>query len=327
MFTKDVVQRIKFIAEQNRWDPRALLALVDVESDGKALWDVEDRDDPLPPIRFEYHYFHDRLNGDDLQEAKEQGLAYPEPGMGDVPKTYGGRYNQLARAMKIDTQAAFDSTSMGLGQVMGAWWEELNYDSPSAMFQRARSGIAGQVELMVRFLKWQELGRHLKPDQIDFLQIAEGYNGRNDAPAYAKRLKKAYSRWKDKSLSYESINEDKEMEAHKQLERLGHKNVEQFQDARGLTVDGIIGPMTRQELKQAIAEQDSDKGDRAVKRGVGALVPATAAELGQDLLEKVQFLSSMGMTSIVLDVLVGVLSLAGVGLLLYGVYKKFTSTR
>jgi hypothetical protein len=85
-----------------------------------AVFDVETkscgfRPDRRPDILFEHRVFHNLTNGrfdseaPDLSNTAQDG--YGAPG--------AGQYDRIARAIRLDREAALKSTSWGIGQVMG----------------------------------------------------------------------------------------------------------------------------------------------------------------------------------------------------------------
>src|SRR5690606_18162773 len=102
----------------------------------------------------------------------------------------------LERAISLNPKGALESTSWGLGQVMGAHWEWLGYRSVHELVAEARESIAGQVRLMLRFIEKADLAAALRAQ--DWRSFARRYNG----PAFArnnydKRMADAYQRWQN----------------------------------------------------------------------------------------------------------------------------------
>ncbi|TWH25864.1 MULTISPECIES: N-acetylmuramidase domain-containing protein [unclassified Aminobacter] len=106
------------VARTLKVEPAALAAVVEVESGGRIQALVEGRPEPL--IRFEGHYFDRRLAGDGREGARKQGLAAPQAGVIRNPASQAARWQMLRQAAEIDRKAAYESTSWGVGQVMGA---------------------------------------------------------------------------------------------------------------------------------------------------------------------------------------------------------------
>lgn len=191
MFDEPTSAEIRSAAGALGLEPAALLAVAEVESGGKATALIEGRPEPL--IRFEGHYFDRRLSGDKQVQARAAGLASPIAGAVPNPKTQAGRWQLLKRAAAIDRVAAHESVSWGIGQVMGAHWVWLGYASIDALVEEARSGAAGQVRLMARYIEKAGLAKALA--EHDWDGFARGYNGpRYKRYKYHTRLAAAYAR-------------------------------------------------------------------------------------------------------------------------------------
>jgi len=198
MFDTESFAEIISLARQAGIDPAALLAVAEVESGGRALFDINGKKEPA--IRFEGHYFDRRLAGRIRDQARQAGLSAPEAGRVRNPKTQRERWLLLERAVSIHKKAALESTSWGLGQVMGAHWEWLGYSSIDELGAEARSSVGGQVRLMLNFI--DKAGLKTALEQKDWRNFARRYNG----PAFARnqydsRMAAAFERW-NRSISH-----------------------------------------------------------------------------------------------------------------------------
>ncbi|HWT64068.1 MAG TPA: N-acetylmuramidase family protein [Ochrobactrum sp.] len=198
MFDTETFAAIISLANAMKIEPAALLAVAEVESGGRALFDINGKKEPA--IRFEGHYFDRRLSGRMREQARQAGLSAYEAGRIRNPKTQRERWPLLERAMSIHKKAALESTSWGLGQVMGAHWEWLGYRNVDELVAGARSGVTGQIQLMLRFIEKAGLGEALQTR--DWRDFARRYNG----PAFARnqydsRMASAFERW-NRSLSH-----------------------------------------------------------------------------------------------------------------------------
>jgi hypothetical protein len=340
MFSPAAIAEIVKIAEKNNLPAAGLLAVAEVESAGRAVWNVNGQE--LPAIRFEGHYFYRRLKGRKLQTAVNAGLAHPRAGRVKNPRSFSARYAMLARAMKIDERAALESISMGLGQVMGAHWRNLGYKSVQHMFSVAKSGVPGQVDLMVRFIVKNGLSDELRKGM--WKKFAYRYNG----PAYKKnrydtKMRTANARWA-KRLASGSLPVDAKGEVtgtlfkdqQSKLKRLGFYKgrvdgldgpksraaVRAFQKAHGLRVDGRLGPITDRELDRAIARLDSKNANKTIGTGVGTTGAGGAGKAVEDAVEAIQP-AAYDLTW--LNYVVLALVLIGLAITCYGLYKKFTA--
>lgn len=192
MFTEAVILEIAKVAEELKVERAALLAVAEVESGGKVFATV--RGQNLPLIRFEGHYFDRRLSGAKRIRARSEGLASPKAGDVANPSTQAARWAMLERATAIDRRAALESTSWGIGQVMGAHWDWLGYASVDDLVGEARSGAAGQARLMARFINRAGLRPALRAH--DWPSFARGYNGAGyKANGYHTKMAASYRRF------------------------------------------------------------------------------------------------------------------------------------
>ncbi len=263
MFAEDIVKEITKAAHGMDIEPAALLAVADVESGGSAFAVIEGRREPL--IRFEAHYFDRRLSEKNRAVAREKGLAAPVAGAIPNPKTQAARWRMVREAAAIDAEAAYESVSWGLGQVMGAHWAWLGYASVEALVAEARSGIPGQVRLMALYIEKAGLAKALRSH--GWASFARGYNG----PAYSRtgydrKLAAAYASYTKTDKGDTLLRRGSRGAAVAQLQRdlsvLGYplaedgifgtataRMVKQFQADHALAVDGVAGPDTTAKLK------------------------------------------------------------------------------
>lgn len=177
MFEPDIEAEIIKLAVEAGIAPAALLAIAEVESGGKASVRIDNRLEPL--IRFEGHYFDRRLTGLKRAQARAAGLADPRAGAIRNPSSQAERWKMLRRAAAIDHQAAHESVSWGMGQVMGGHWRWLGFASVDALVAECRASVAGQVKLMLRYCDKAGLMPAIRA--ANWVAFARGYNG----PAYA----------------------------------------------------------------------------------------------------------------------------------------------
>lgn len=110
-------------------------------------------------------------------------------------------------AFRINPTAAMESTSIGLGQVMGFHYKRLGYRSVGDMWDDAKKGEERQIFQMAEFIRTDtSLLRALR--EKDWHVVAVRYNGAG-YQALAKRygrepynisMEKAYNRYKSRGL-------------------------------------------------------------------------------------------------------------------------------
>jgi hypothetical protein len=266
MFSRQTATEIEKAAKEFGLEPAALLAIAEIESAGQVFAKVEGRNEPL--IRFEGHYFDRRLSGAARDRARAEGLASPNAGAVANPRAQAARWQLLDRAAAIDHQAAYESTSWGLGQVMGAHWQWLGFNDVDALVTEARSGAAGQARLMARYLDKAGLTGALNGH--DWEAVGHGYNG----PGFRKngyhlKLSEAYTRQfdgpapGDRTMTVGSRGE-LVTELQEALVALGYPMdtdgiygpgtaaaVKRFQADHGLAADGIAGERTQAAIASA----------------------------------------------------------------------------
>lgn len=273
MFSMQTAMEIEKAAREHGLEPAALLAIAEIESAGQVFAKVDGRNEPL--IRFEGHYFDRRLTGAAQERARAEGLASPTAGAIANPRTQAARWQMLDRAAAIDHRAAYESTSWGLGQVMGAHWQWLGFGDVDALATEARSGAAGQARLMARYLDKAGLTSAL--NDHDWEAVGHGYNG----PGFRKngyhlKLAAAYKRHIDGPAPGDltmTIGTRGELVTQLQeaLTALGYPvdtdgiygpgtaaQVKRFQADHGLAADGIAGQRTQAAIAKARSLSGSD---------------------------------------------------------------------
>jgi hypothetical protein len=301
--TPETLAAVRVKAEEFRVPSSHLAAMVEVESAGKVFGP-----DGRPMILFEPHVFYRRLKGEERDRAVNAGLAYPKWGTKPYPKTQAERWSQVERAALINDDAAYESASYGVGQVMGYHWSALGYASLNEFLETVQSGVDGQMDAMLRYCRVNSLIDDLRDGR--WLTLARGYNGKGQAQKYAAKLEAAAIRFgaavagKDGMLRMGSKGA-RVRELQSLLNRAGHMvkvdgdfgpatrdALKAFQKAHGLRVDGVYGPKT----ETALSEFRQGAGDkvgtepvterRETREGLGGVLGGGAIEVAQQKVDE-----------------------------------------
>jgi hypothetical protein len=115
--------------------------------------------DRRPKILFERHIFSRLTNG--RYHAQDPDITAPSAGR------YGAgganQYDRLASAIQLDREAALQSASWGLGQIMGENFQEAGFGDIEKMVSNMVSGEDAQLLAVAEFLKaiiWISCYRH-----------------------------------------------------------------------------------------------------------------------------------------------------------------------
>lgn len=152
---------IRTLAERNGYSYAALKAIISVESGGIGF--ASDTGKII--IQFEPVWFR----------RKEP---YAPSGLWSVNGVERQRREWIAfnSAFKINPNAAMESTSVGMMQVMGFHFKSLGFKTVGEMWDYAKVSEANQVELAIRFIKLNpKLDQAVK--NKDWPTVAYYYNG------------------------------------------------------------------------------------------------------------------------------------------------------
>lgn len=148
----------------------------------------------LPEILFEGHIFWQRLKRRGIEPAAWQ------EGNGDIlyPRWTrehyeGGRaeYRRLARALRIHEEAALESASWGMFQVMGFNHAACGYGEVRGFVRAMCASPQAQLDAFVQYLLAHGLDEPLRRE--DWAAFARRYNGpRYRENGYDTRLREAY---------------------------------------------------------------------------------------------------------------------------------------
>lgn len=147
-------------------DAPALWAVLTVETSGCGF--LPDR---RPKILFERHWFS-RLSRHQYDDQAPDTSTLTPGGYG-----LGGafQYERLAKAMALDRTAALESTSWGLGQVMGFNATKVGFADVEALVSASQESEDAQLAAMVGFIQQTNIAQYLR--EGDWRKFALHYNG------------------------------------------------------------------------------------------------------------------------------------------------------
>lgn len=181
----------------NILDPLVAQAILQVESGGRTHGE-----NGKVLIRLEAHVFRDRAQDKarvdqffrfDLVKpwtGQEWRINIDHPWRLIHTGSQQDEYNAFAAAQTVDAQAAYESISVGAGQLMGFNHARVGYPSAEAMFRSFQSAPMQIVGFLNFFLSDPALmdAVHRK----DWREIARRFNGSGAVDTYAPLLEKAY---------------------------------------------------------------------------------------------------------------------------------------
>jgi hypothetical protein len=168
-------------------DAASVWSILEVES-GKAGY-LPDR---RPQILFERAVFHTRTNG--AFDSTNPGISAP---------TWGGysggaaEYSRLAEAYALAPDAALQSASWGLAQIMGFNFSPAGYSSPAAFVQDMCASESAQLQAFQSFLMHTGIAASLQAHDWD--SVARKYNGSGQVAVYSQRLSTNFAQLQDPS--------------------------------------------------------------------------------------------------------------------------------
>jgi 3D (Asp-Asp-Asp) domain-containing protein len=193
---------LKALAEQLEIDPAAAVAVLTVESGGRAF-DANGR----MIIRFENHVFHDRWGKDNLGVYQQHfqfnaGQRWTghvwRPSANEMWRTSHTSQDEEWRvfefARSLNDTAAKLSISMGGAQIMGFNYATLGYDSVQQMFDAFSVNERDQIIGFFNFVRGGAAPskRIAALQALDFVAFAQLYNGIGQATQYSDAIQSAY---------------------------------------------------------------------------------------------------------------------------------------
>jgi len=250
-----------------------LKALIEIESGGGWITDIHHGilhshgvrgftvTGALPAILFEAHWFS-KLTQHRFDETHPQISSR----VWNRALYRGGarEYERLDAACALDREAALQSASWGIFQILGANYAICGFATVEDFVQSMCQDEAAQLEAFVAFIRGRQLASSLRQVSAraeDCRAFAAGYNGPRFAEqGYHEKLARAYRRHADPkepsphsnvAALQRALNERGAQPVLMVDGIMGPRTrsaLEDFQRRRGLAVDGIPGPVTRAAL-------------------------------------------------------------------------------
>lgn len=169
-------------------DVASIKAVASVESSGGGFLQ-----DGRPIILFEGHYFYRLTKG--IYSSGHPTISYPSWTRKFYSKRPANDWDRMAVAVGLDRQAALQSASWGMFQIMGSNFEKCGFESVQSFVNAMFESEGRQLDAFVSFLKTTRADKHLIGK--NWAGFARSYNGPRFAEnAYDKKLSAAYERFK-----------------------------------------------------------------------------------------------------------------------------------
>lgn len=173
-------------------EPAALAAVADVEATGSGFLPSG-----LPKILFEAHIFWQRLkvHGLDPEVVRAAHPTICQPTWAEGRRYYVGGQGEWPRmwtAQRYHVDAAYESASWGLFQLMGFNFRAAGFPTVRDFVVAHKRSERDHLDAIGRWMQSNGLARRLAAKDWD--AFARGYNGPGQVEVYARRLRNAYER-------------------------------------------------------------------------------------------------------------------------------------
>jgi hypothetical protein len=167
-------------------EPAAIWAVCDIESAGGGFLP-----DKRPKILFEAQVFGQLTRH--RWDATHPNISSPTWNRALYGAAGGHQYDRLAEAMSLDHDAALESASWGMFQVLGLNFARCGFASVADHVAAMCESESAQLAAFCAFCQKGGLDRYLRAH--DWLRFALGYNGAGEAAnGYDAKLAAAYQR-------------------------------------------------------------------------------------------------------------------------------------
>lgn len=172
----------------------AIYAVNEIESRGTGF-----NADNSVVVLFERHIMHKRMLAHGIDESDVELASSNWPNLvnrksGDYMGGTSENY-RLKLAKQIHPQAAPESCSYGLFQIMGYHWQTLNYNSISEFVNAMEESEGQQLQAFTRFIQ-HDAKLHSALKKCDWAEFAKRYNGKAyKKNQYDTKLATAFNRY------------------------------------------------------------------------------------------------------------------------------------
>lgn len=173
------------IAAKLECEPAVVLAVADVESGGR-----HDLPDGRPQILFEAQWFS-KLTGHRF-DASHPGISSPTWNRA-LYKGGAAEWDRLNEAMALDAEAALQSASWGLFQIMGFNYKACGFPTVTAFVDFIRGPDDADMEAFINFVKANP-GILAAMRAKDWQTFARLYNGPGAVASYSAKIADAYAK-------------------------------------------------------------------------------------------------------------------------------------
>jgi len=210
--------------------------------------------DRRPVIRFERLRFHEHTGG--IYDATHPHISSPVAG--NVAPDGAAQYTLLDEAMSLNPDAALQSASWGLAQILGENYALAGFSDVNSMVAAMVDSENAQLEAFRAFIQSTHLSRHLQTR--DWAGFALGYNGKD------------YQRYHYDTLLADAFH----LLTTSPLPDLNVRAAQLYLTLKGFSPDGIdgkLGPNTMTALRDFQASAGLPQTGQLDSQTMAALAP------------------------------------------------------
>lgn len=223
----------------------AVKSVVEVEAAGNGFFK-----DGRPKILFESRWFHKLTKG--KYDSSHPDLSTPRW----VRNYYGGsrEYERLIAAMTLDRNAALQSASWGMFQILGINYKVSGFSNVEDFVKSMVDSEGNHLRAFINFVKGHRLDDELR--DLRWADFAQGYNGPGyKQNRYDEKLAEAFAKHASGVVPPTTLDIQLALVKHgAQINADGitgpatRRAIREFQEEYGLVPDGIAGHNTLEAL-------------------------------------------------------------------------------